>query len=359
MMIKAIAFVLAAGIGAMTARAVLAPKALTEGAPRVVSVDADATNAGRAIYSDAGYNITPLPREQVALLASTLDEEIYRITQKAGTEPAFCGTLLDNKKDGFYACVVCGLPLFSSEHKFDSGTGWPSFFQPVDAAHVGERADLSYGMVRTEITCVRCDSHLGHVFDDGPKPSGDRHCVNSASLVFIEKGEPIPERSRPVETEVAFFAGGCFWGVEYQFERGDGVLDVVSGFMQGTDPKLAPEGAQLKDLGHAETVRVVYDPSRISYRRLLEAHFVMHDPTQLNRQGPDFGTEYRSGVWYVNDVQKAEAEAYMQELRASGRFSKPIVTQVEPVKSLFYPAAAFHQDFVVRTGRVCLHKDPW
>src|SRR5690606_28106474 len=129
-------------------------------------------------------------------------------TQKSGTEPAFCGTLLDNKKQGFYACVVCGLPLFSSDHKFDSGTGWPSFFQPFDPEHVSERPDNSYGMRRTEINCARCDSHLGHVFNDGPPPTGERHCLNSASLTFVENGTEVPEASRPVETETAYFAGG-------------------------------------------------------------------------------------------------------------------------------------------------------
>jgi len=367
MVTKVIAFVLAGVLGGMAAHAVLAPPTERRAGGIGADVESGAGERdrpappadGRRVYSKLAYDITPLTAERVAELAGALDEEAYKVTQKATTEPAFCGTLLDNRKEGVYACVVCGLPLFSSAHKFDSGTGWPSFFQPVDAAHVREREDRSYGMVRTEISCARCDAHLGHVFDDGPRPTGDRHCANSASLVFHERGEPLPERSRPIETEVAYFAGGCFWGVEYQFERGDGVIDVISGFMQGEDPSEAREGTKLKDLGHAETVRVVYDPSRISYRRLLEAHFVMHDPTQLNRQGPDIGTEYRSGVWTVNDEQQRLAEAYVRALSESGRYRRPIVTEVEPAEGLFYPAAAFHQDFILRTGRVCLHKDPW
>ena len=140
--------------------------------------------------SAAGFDITPLAPDEVAELASGLDEETFRITQRAGTERPFCGTLLDNKLSGTYHCVVCDLPLFSSEHKFTSGTGWPSFFTPFDAQHVAEREDVGHGMVRTEITCARCGSHLGHVFPDGPPPTGNRYCLNSASLRFVEERSP-------------------------------------------------------------------------------------------------------------------------------------------------------------------------
>jgi peptide methionine sulfoxide reductase msrA/msrB len=310
-------------------------------------------------YSKSGHDVTPLTRDHVAELAKKLDPETFRITQSAGTERPFCGTLLDNKRDGTYACVVCGLPLFSSKHKFDSGTGWPSFFSPFDAAHVSEKVDRSHGMVRTEINCARCDAHLGHVFDDGPKPTGQRHCLNSASLVFHAAGTPLPAESRPVETETAYFAGGCFWGVEHYFQLGPGVIDAVSGYMQGSTESPTYKEICEKNTGHAETVKVVYDPRRISYRRLLEAFFVMHDPTQLNRQGPDYGTQYRSGIWTVNDAQKAEAEAFVKEQVGSGRFgAKPVVTQIEAAKT-FHPAEDYHQDYIVNTGRSCHVKNPW
>lgn len=116
-----------------------------------------------------------------------LTDEQYRITREAGTEARFCGTLLDNKLQGVYACICCRLPLFTSNHKFDSGTGWPSFFQPVAHENVGEKPDHSHGMVRTEIICNRCDAHLGHVFKDGPAPTGLRYCLNSESLFFVEE----------------------------------------------------------------------------------------------------------------------------------------------------------------------------
>lgn len=139
--------------------------------------------------SRSGYDITPLPPERVRELASKLDPEAYRVTQRADTEPPFCGGLLREKRPGTFVCVVCGLPLFSSEHKFDSGTGWPSFFREFDPDHVARRIDRSHGMVRTEILCARCGAHLGHVFADGPPPTGERHCVNSAALRFQEAGE--------------------------------------------------------------------------------------------------------------------------------------------------------------------------
>jgi peptide methionine sulfoxide reductase msrA/msrB len=310
-------------------------------------------------YSKSGYDITPLPRERVVELARKLDPEAFRVTQSAGTERAFCGTLLDNKKEGVYACVVCGLPLFSSEHKFDSGTGWPSFWREFDPAHVARKQDVGQGMVRTEIDCARCGAHLGHVFEDGPKPTGERHCLNSASLVFHEKGTEFPPESRPVETRTAYFAGGCFWGMEHYFEAGPGVIDAVSGYMQGSKDKPTYKEVCNGDTGHAETVKVVYDPKRITFRRLLQAFFDMHDPTELDRQGPDEGTQYRSGIWFVDEAEKREAEAIIKELVASGRYGgSPIVTQVEAAKT-FWPAEDYHQDYIAKTGRTCHVKNPW
>jgi len=310
-------------------------------------------------YSKSLFDITPLSREEVEKLAAKLDPEAYRITQKAGTEAPFCGTLLDNKKEGVYACVVCGLPLFSSEHKFNSGTGWPSFYQTFDGEHVARRPDHSAGMVRTEIECARCGAHLGHVFDDGPPPTGERHCLNSASLTFHEKGTPLPPESQPVRTETAYFAGGCFWGIEHYFQQGPGVIDAASGFMQGHVDHPTYEQVCGKATGHAETVKVVFDPRRITYARLLEAFFTMHDPTQLDRQGPDVGTQYRSGIWCATEAQKREAEAFIKKLEAEGRFKgRKIVTKVETAKT-FWPAEDYHQDYIAKTGRACHVKNPW
>ena len=309
--------------------------------------------------SESGYDITPLPKARVEELAAKLDEEAYRVTQKAGTEAPFCGNLLDNKKEGDYACVVCGLPLFSSEHKFNSGTGWPSFFKPFDPQHVTERSDSTRGMQRVEINCARCGAHLGHVFDDGPKPTGQRYCLNSASLTFHGEGELLPQETANAETEVAYFAGGCFWGLEHYFQLGPGVIDAVSGYMQGKTDSPGYEQVCSHGTGHAETVKVVFDPRKISYRRLLQAFFDMHDPTQLNRQGPDVGDQYRSGVWVVNDDQRREADTYIKELQATNRYeARKIVTQVEPA-ARFWPAEEYHQDYIEKTGRACHVANPW
>src|SRR5262245_60182414 len=142
----------------------------------------------------SAYDLTPLTSDQILTLAKDLTPEEKRIILHQGTERPFCGLFLDNKKKGTYVCRLCGLPLFASDAKFESGTGWPSCFRPVDRAHIAFIDDASHGMVRTEIRCARCDGHLGHVFDDGPPPTHQRYCLNSVSLSFIDDGAPIALR---------------------------------------------------------------------------------------------------------------------------------------------------------------------
>ena len=141
-----------------------------------------------------GYDLTPLSQQKILELAKDLTPEEQRVILHQGTERPFCGLFLDNKKQGTYVCRLCGLPLFASDAKFESGTGWPSFFRPVAGEHVKFIEDGSHGMVRTEIRCARCDGHLGHVFPDGPPPTGERYCLNSVSLSFVDAGGAIALR---------------------------------------------------------------------------------------------------------------------------------------------------------------------
>jgi peptide-methionine (R)-S-oxide reductase len=164
---------------------------------------------GMHAFSAAGYDVSPLSGEEVVDLAKSLNEEERRVLLDHGTEPAFCGNLVDNKMEGTYVCRLCGLPLFASKAKFESGTGWPSFYQPIDRAHIAIIEDHSYGMIRTEIRCARCGGHLGHVFPDGPPPTRERYCLNSVSMEFFNTGQPLPRKTRADRaTESSGVAGG-------------------------------------------------------------------------------------------------------------------------------------------------------
>jgi len=160
--------------------------------------------------SALGFDLTPPDTDQIKTLAARLDPEARRILLDHGTEPPFCGRFDEYEEEGTYVCNLCGLPLFASRTKFHSGSGWPSFTQGIDKDHIRYLRDVSHGMVRTEIRCARCDSHLGHVFEDGPRPTGLRYCMNSVAMDFVPDGQALPDRlgrgapeGEPVTAEVS------------------------------------------------------------------------------------------------------------------------------------------------------------
>src|SRR5690606_16335063 len=197
---------------------------------------------------------------------------------------------------------------------------------------------------RTEIICANCQAHLGHVFEgEQLTDKNTRHCVNSISMDFVPEGQ---EAQEPSTTETAIFASGCFWGTEYYFEKADGVLRVESGYVGGRKEKPSYKEVSTGTTGHAEAVRVVYDPTKTSYEEMTKLFFETHDPGQLNRQGPDIGHQYRSGIFYLNEEQKKTAEKLIGILEDKGY---DVVTEVTKATE-FFPAEDYHQDYYAKTG---------
>jgi peptide methionine sulfoxide reductase msrA/msrB len=283
-----------------------------------------------------------------------LTPEQYCVLRRSGTERAFTGKYDDFYEEGIYVCGACGIPLFSSETKYDHGTGWPSFTAAIDESNVEYRADHSLLMKRTEVRCGVCGSHLGHVFDDGPPPTNKHFCINSVALDFRSKDSGFESTTAPTSqehnqekkaiSETATFAAGCFWGVEHKFGQLKGVLSTTVGYTGGEVKNPSYRQVCSDNTGHAEAIHILYDPEEITYEKLVAFFFKIHDPTQLNRQGLDVGSQYRSAIFYHDETQKNTALKIIEELNTSGRYKKPIVTQVVPY-SEFYKAEEYHQKY--------------
>ena len=277
-------------------------------------------------------------KEKSSMSYNKLSAEEQRVIENKGTEPPFSGKYYLNKEQGSYLCRRCDAPLFRSSDKFESGTGWPSFDDAIEGA-VKQIPDGDGR--RTEIVCAHCEAHLGHVFfSEGLTAKNVRHCVNSLSLNFL------PEADAATRTQKAIFAGGCFWGVEYHFGKIKGVLSAKSGYTGGLTDHPSYKDVCTGKTGHAEAIEVEFDPALVGYETLAKLFFEIHDPTQLNRQGPDIGTQYRSAVFYTNDEQKKVVEKLIALLKTKG-FN--IVTSVEKAGT-FWEAESYHQDYYQKNG---------
>lgn len=259
-----------------------------------------------------------------------------------GTEAAFSGEYLYNTRKGIYMCRQCGAPMYRSEDKFESSCGWPSFDDEIKGA---VRRFPDADGERVEIMCARCEAHMGHVFTgEGYTPKDTRHCVNSISMVFVPANFQSRETGPRLET--AIFGRGCFWGVEYFMRKVPGVAATQCGFMGGTVRNPSYEEVCTGNTGHAEVVKVVFDPSKTSFEDLARLYFEIHETGQENRQGPDIGAQYRSEIFHVFSEQRETAERLIEELRSKGY---RVVTRLSPADT-FWIADISHQDYYTKRG---------
>jgi peptide methionine sulfoxide reductase msrA/msrB len=271
-----------------------------------------------------------------------LSDEQYYILREKGTERPYTGKLLMNKEKGVYKCAACGNELFTSEMKFDSHCGWPSFDREIAGGKIKTETDFSAGMKRTEIMCAKCGGHLGHIFDDGPTETGQRYCVNSVSLEFLSEDQLAAETKTKTDTIV--LGGGCFWCVEAIYQNLEGVISVSSGYAGGTVKNPSYKAVCSGTTGHAEVIEIVFDKAKTSLDEIFKVFFVVHDPTTLNRQGADAGTQYRSTIMYRNENQRTIAKSLIDQLEKEKVYDNPIVTTLEPL-SVYYKAEDYHQDY--------------
>lgn len=268
-----------------------------------------------------------------------LSQEERSVIINKGTERPFSGKYTNEKSRGVYTCKVCDAPLYDSGDKFDSGSGWPSFDDAIEGAI--KRIPDADGR-RGEIVCANCGAHLGHVFEgEGFTSKNTRHCVNSISLNLVKKPDIKDEN-----LSYAYFAGGCFWGVEYYLQKLDGVKEVISGFMGGHVKNPSYYEVVRSNTGHLEAVEVIYDSNVISYEEIAKTFFEIHDPTQTNGQGPDIGEQYLSAVFVSSEEERKIVEALIEKLETNGY---KVATKILN-SSDFYAADESHQDYYDKKG---------
>lgn len=271
-----------------------------------------------------------------------LSPNLYAVAREADTERAFTGSMWKDETKGTYYCAACGYKLFKSYQKFTSSCGWPSFFEQDNKQSITFKPDNSFGMQRIEALCGRCGSHLGHLFDDGPEPTGKRYCMNAISLDFVP--DDLKSNKSVGNLETIVLGGGCYWCVEAVYENLEGITKVVSGFSGGTVANPSYEEVCTGRTGAAEVVEITYDKTKTNLDEIFQVFFTVHDPTTLNRQGADVGTQYRSVIFYKNDEQKKAAESIINELNSKNVYSRKVVTALEPFNA-FYPAEDYHQNY--------------
>lgn len=267
-----------------------------------------------------------------------LSAEEENVIIHKGTERPFTGIYNEHNEVGNYNCKQCGEALYSSNDKFDGHCGWPSFDDEIPGAI--ERKPDADGR-RTEILCKNCGAHLGHLFEGERFTEKNlRHCVNSISLEFEALNLPSQTNA------TSYFASGCFWGTQYHFQKKAGVISTEVGYMGGNVENPTYKQVSSGRTGHAETTKVVYDPEKISYEDLVKLFFETHDQSQVDRQGPDIGTQYRSVIFYTSMEEKATAQQLIKQLREKGY---EVATELSPA-STFWKAEDYHQNYYEQKG---------
>ncbi len=272
-----------------------------------------------------------------------LTPEEKRVIIDKGTEAPFTGQYNEFFDTGTYTCKQCDAPLYRSQDKFPSHCGWPSFDDEIEGA-ITRQTDADGR--RTEIICARCGAHLGHVFEGEMQTAKNvRHCVNSIAMNFVSAGEEATKAGKTLAK--AYFAGGCFWGIEHLMQQQAGVEAVVSGYMGGDKDNPTYQQVCSHSTGHLEVVEVSYHPAEVSFESLARLFFEIHDPTQVDGQGPDIGEQYASAIFYADEQQKDTAEQLIAILKEKGY---AVVTKLLPLCH-FWPAEEYHQDYYEKTGK--------